>query len=74
MSVREDGLPSISDADQKLICGMCGHIWGEHAFVFGECPNGRTKFYWAGSVSIGREPESRECPCGIYRGDCEYHK
>ena len=72
--IRSDGFPGGSDEDAELICGLCDYKWKDHSFLYGHCPVGKTKFYWAGSVSIGRKAKTLECPCGIARSDCDYHK
>jgi len=84
IKLRADGLPDLGSEYWDLKCAHCGGRWGyDHMSGPGTCidkDSGQaksTKFKLAdGYQPFGSKKIvlTRECPCGIYRGDCEYHK
>jgi hypothetical protein len=81
-SFRDDELPPYGQEYWDLVCSNCGGRCGyDHMSGPGTCLDKitgqakNTKFKLDLSQSDGKKrSHSRECPCGIYRGDCEYHK
>lgn len=80
MGFRSNGLPDATDEDCKLICGTCGINWGEHEYDHGKCPRASQSYDWHPTNRFTQnakaipQTKSRECPCGIMRLDCEYHR
>lgn len=80
---RDDGLPDLGQENWDLVCSNCGGKWGyDHTSGDGICLDpitGKaksTKFQLVDKARIlgVKKRYIKECPCGIWHGDCDYHK
>jgi hypothetical protein len=63
-------------------CEVCGKSYGDHNVWSNACPAAEigkfAKTFFTPKLSAeakkNSKPVSRECPCGIVRADCDYHK
>lgn len=59
------------------ICAACGIAYGKHSFDRAACPipgQPNSGVFVPPTLTSASVPLSRECKCGIYRQDCDYHR
>jgi hypothetical protein len=69
---------SVIDLTTKK-CFLCCKIAGEHEALDGFCPTDVSGVYLFTKFTELLAQQSfkklsKECPCGIFRADCEYHR
>jgi hypothetical protein len=67
---------TIKRIDLHVIDGsMCWHVYKANSDPLGDGPIWtKLKYFELVEPASQQAIKSRECPCGIYRADCDYHK